>query len=746
MNPNPNTGLRLVLTLLPVVIGMPITTYAADSGAHILKKAREPLTDTEYWAYMVTSILLVVVGGVFSGLTLGLMGQDEVHLQVISQSGTSKERKNAKTVLKLLSKGKHWLLVTLLLSNVVTNETLPVILDRFLGGGAIAVFGSTVLIVIFGEIIPQSVCVRYGLQIGAFFAPYVQLLMYLLYPVAYPVAKLLDYSLGEEHGTLYGHSGLKTFVNLHHTMGVERLNQDEVTIINAVLDLKGKAVGEVMTPMEKVYTLPSDTILDEDTVEEIFNGGFSRIPIHLPGEPTNFVGMLLVRILISYDPEDALPVSAFPLATLPETGYYTSCLNILNYFQEGKSHMVIVSETPGMDSGAKGLVTLEDVIEELIGEEIVDESDVYVDVDRDIKRSIPGPLAKRNVVHYLHDLYNSGHEDSDENSSLIASKSVASKSVLGVASTASVGGASSPPASYIRKDEFKEAQERKRAERHAEGQPPALGLDHPAPVDDEARANSSIHTKMKPSNLAADPLHTTNEHITIKKQPRLDPTQATHRVVSGPKKYTKKVTAIDAMTSPILAGQNKKNSYGSGDESVKSGSPKQFEPVVGGLYNSEVGAFVKGVQDNLKRSNSRGNHVSSANNEAAENILSEDLEAMRVDKQQPRASKPASTTPAQDTSSTARAKTKLSADKKRLEDKVLPKSPFAEDRAISIDPVYSSGHSVASGATGSSVGIIENSIVTDSGFTKTVIQDYPTDGDDSSDPTGKRWNIRGRHH
>lgn len=74
---------------------------------------------------------------------------------------------------------------------------------------------------------------------------------------------------------------------------------------------------------------------------------------------------------ISYDhPEDALPVSAFPLATLPETGFYTSCLNILNYFQEGKSHMVVVSDTPGLDTGARGVVTLEDVIEELIGEEI----------------------------------------------------------------------------------------------------------------------------------------------------------------------------------------------------------------------------------------------------------------------------------------------------------------------------------------------------------------------------------------
>ena len=130
-------------------------------------------------------------------------------------------------------------------------------------------------------------------------------------------------------------------------------------------------------------------------MEEIFNAGFSRIPIHIPGEPMNFVGMLLVRVLISYDPEDALPVALFPLATLPETAADTSCLNILNYFQEGKSHMIVVSETPGEPTGSLGVLTLEDVIEELIGEEIVDESDVYIDINNNIKRENPVLLQEK---------------------------------------------------------------------------------------------------------------------------------------------------------------------------------------------------------------------------------------------------------------------------------------------------------------------------------------------------------------
>lgn len=198
----------------------------------------------------------------------------------------------------------------------------------------------------------------------------VLLLMYLMAPVAWPTAKLLDWILGEDHGTVYKKSGLKTLVTLHKTLGdvSERLNQDEVTIISAVLDLKAKPVDAVMTPMEDVFTLSEDAILDEKTMHQILTAGYSRIPIHQPGNPSNFVGMLLVRILITYDPEDCKRVSDFALATLPETRPETSCLDILNFFQEGKSHMVLVSENPGDDTGALGVVTLEDVIEELIGE------------------------------------------------------------------------------------------------------------------------------------------------------------------------------------------------------------------------------------------------------------------------------------------------------------------------------------------------------------------------------------------
>ena len=74
------------------------------------------------------------------------MGQDGIYLQVLSRDETEPQQKNAKRVYNLLMRGKHWVLVTLLLANVIVNESLPVVLDRFLGGGIAAIVGSTVLI------------------------------------------------------------------------------------------------------------------------------------------------------------------------------------------------------------------------------------------------------------------------------------------------------------------------------------------------------------------------------------------------------------------------------------------------------------------------------------------------------------------------------------------------------------------------------------------------------------------------
>jgi len=343
------------LLLTPVLTkALPLQIFASKGEA-----PEESPHSAVFWIKLFICVLLVLLGGVFAGLTLGLMGLDPVNLKVLSVSGTDKERVQSEKVLKLINRGRHWVLVVLLMSNVVVNESLPIFLDSILGTGIAAVVISTVMIVIFGEIIPQSLCVRYGLAIGAKSAPFVLALMYLEYPIAFPVAKLLDYLLGEDEGTVYKKAELKTFVSLHRYLGTENLDEDEVTIISSVLELSEKSIESIMTPISSVYTLAWDQILDDGTIKEIMDAGYSRVPIY-QGEKDNFVGMLLIKKLLAYDPDDRLPVSHFPLSVLPEGEHTMNCLQALNFFQEGRSHILLVSNSPGQDHGAIGVVTLED--------------------------------------------------------------------------------------------------------------------------------------------------------------------------------------------------------------------------------------------------------------------------------------------------------------------------------------------------------------------------------------------------
>lgn len=361
----------LLFICLKLVYASPVT--GGEEEHH------EPPGSATFWYKLAISIALVLAGGVFAGLTLGLMGLDELHLRVLSTSSDDPtERANANKVLKLLGKGRHWVLVVLLLGNVIVNESLPIFLDSALGGGLYAVIASTTMIVIFGEIIPQAVSVRYGLSIGAKCAPVVLAMMYLFAPVAYPIAKLLDYVLGANEAHTYKKAELKSFLQFHRT-GEEPLRDDEISILNGVLELNTKNVEEIMTPMKDVVTLSSDTILDHKMIDVLLTSGYSRFPVHKPGQPLHFVGLLLIKKLLKYDPATAQPVSNFKLSILPEAHPSINCFQALDYFQTGRAHLLLISKTPGVPGGAIGVITLEDIIEEIITEEIVDETDQYQD-------------------------------------------------------------------------------------------------------------------------------------------------------------------------------------------------------------------------------------------------------------------------------------------------------------------------------------------------------------------------------
>ena len=130
-------------------------------------------------------LVLVAFSGLFSGLTLGLLGLDLIGLKIVMEGGSEEEKKYAEIIYPVRKNG-NLLLCTLLLGNVAVNALLSILLAD-LTSGLVGFLASTILIVIFGEILPQASCSRYALFIGAKAVPIVKVIMVFLYVFAKPI-------------------------------------------------------------------------------------------------------------------------------------------------------------------------------------------------------------------------------------------------------------------------------------------------------------------------------------------------------------------------------------------------------------------------------------------------------------------------------------------------------------------------------------------------------------------------------
>lgn len=164
------------------------------------------------WATIIIIILLLLCSALFSGLTLGLMSMDKTDLKILCTTGSELERQYASAIMPVRNHGSL-LLCSLLLGNVLVNSILTILMDD-LTSGLIAVIFSTLAIVIFGEIMPQAICSRHGLAVGAKTIYITKFVILLTFMVAYPISKILDFMLGEEIGNVYNRERLKELVKV----------------------------------------------------------------------------------------------------------------------------------------------------------------------------------------------------------------------------------------------------------------------------------------------------------------------------------------------------------------------------------------------------------------------------------------------------------------------------------------------------------------------------------------------------
>ncbi|XP_042068945.1 metal transporter CNNM4 isoform X2 [Haplochromis burtoni] len=335
------------------------------------------------WLQVIMISCLLVLSGMFSGLNLGLMALDPMELRIVQSCGTDKEKKYARKIEPIRSKG-NYLLCSLLLGNVLVNTTLTILLDDLIGSGLGAVVASTIGIVIFGEIVPQALCSRHGLAVGANTILVTKFFMFLTFPLSFPVSKLLDFLLGQEIGTVYNREKLVEMLKV--TEPYNDLVKEELNMIQGALELRTKTVEDVMTPLANCFMIQADAVLDFNTMSEIMESGYTRIPVY-DEERSNIVDILYVKDLAFVDPDDCTnlkTITKFYNHPVHFVFHDTKLDAMLEEFKKGKSHLAIVQKVNNEGEGdpfyeVLGLVTLEDVIEEIIKSEILDESDLYTD-------------------------------------------------------------------------------------------------------------------------------------------------------------------------------------------------------------------------------------------------------------------------------------------------------------------------------------------------------------------------------
>ncbi|XP_037383784.1 metal transporter CNNM3 [Talpa occidentalis] len=341
------------------------------------------------WALGLGAAGLLALAALARGLQLSALALAPAEVQVLRENGSEAERATARR----LEPARRWAgcaLGALLLLASLAQAALVVLLYRAAGQRTVpAVLGGAGLVFLVGEVVPAAVSGRWALALAPRALVLSRLAVLLTLPVALPVGQLLE--LAARPGRLR-----------ERVLELARGGADPYSDLSKGV-LRCRTVEDVLTPLEDCFMLDAGAVLDFGVLASIMQSGHTRIPVY-EEERSNIVDMLYLKDLAFVDPEDCTPLSTI-------TRFYNHPLHfvfndtkldaVLEEFKRGKSHLAIVQKVNNEGEGdpfyeVLGLVTLEDVIEEIIKSEILDESEDYRDtVVRKKPASLSAPVRQK---------------------------------------------------------------------------------------------------------------------------------------------------------------------------------------------------------------------------------------------------------------------------------------------------------------------------------------------------------------
>lgn len=334
-----------------------------------------------FYEYLVFCLLLLVFGGVMSGLQQGLFQLTEFDLlsyqddlrknlaernrtAAVENGGSPPRRYYADFInfklllvqlLKPLITNTHLTLVTLLVGNSLAMETLPIYMDTLMPKHYAILFSVTLLIFV-GEILPQALCLKYSLTLTLFFVLPLWLLVILLSPICYPISMFLDYLLGTRNKTyqLLNRAGLSELTLRHSLSNKGCLTVDEIDIILGTLSLSSLTAKDICLPLKNVFMIDYEEEVTDALLREIVNCGHSRIPVYKrvkqqfeDREAGNItiIGVLLTRTLIrvkNVKSSQLQRVKDLQIYPCLKVSMGTPLFSMLTQFRTGKSHLALV--------------------------------------------------------------------------------------------------------------------------------------------------------------------------------------------------------------------------------------------------------------------------------------------------------------------------------------------------------------------------------------------------------------------
>lgn len=337
----------------------------------------ESILDFNATMLLVVLILLLCLSAFFSASETSLMSLSKIRLINMLEENV----RNSKEINRLRENPSK-LLGTILVGNNIVNigasSIATVLAIEYFGdaGVGIATGIMTFLVLIFGEITPKAFAAQNSEKVSKIVAGPISLLTYILSPVVFvftQIAGLFIRALGgksNDNMPSITEEELKTMVNLSEEEGV--IENHEKTMICNVFDFGDQLIKDVMIPRTDIIAINVDATYDE-IINLIKTEQYSRYPVY-SNKIDNIVGILNVKELVYRDTKEI-----FDLKKFVKKPYYTfeyvSINELFNEMKKRRTHMAIVLDEYG---GTAGIVTIEDLIEEIVGE-ISDEYDTHAD-------------------------------------------------------------------------------------------------------------------------------------------------------------------------------------------------------------------------------------------------------------------------------------------------------------------------------------------------------------------------------